>query len=137
MIEVFLGIGSSDLDYMNNLLENDEDIGWYEVREYMEDTGMLEDIGSRISNNTLTNHLIYSIMRLKYDRLRDTLVSIHNIDIADIPETEFSPFINCLDSWYNNILDSDEIDMNSASDENIEAIYKYLIKQGIIEGEDI
>jgi hypothetical protein len=76
MIEVFLGIGSSDLDYMNNLLENDEDIGWYEVREYMEDTGMLEDIGSRISNNTLTNHLIYSIMRLKYDRLRNALILI-------------------------------------------------------------
>jgi hypothetical protein len=137
MIEVFLGIGSSDLDYMNNLLKNDEEIGWYEVREFMEDMGMLEDIGSRISDNTLTNDLIYSIMKLKYDRLRNALIFKYNIYLEDMPETEFAPFINCLDSWYNNILDSDEIDMNNASNKNIKAIYKYLIKQGIIKGEDI
>ena len=114
--------GSLDIDHLNGYLETAEKLGIDEqdIHFEIESLGyehkqVMEDIN--IYYYATISSIFYKYLRLVEEWLESDYPEAYE-KIKEWLENErdnFSPFINCLDSWYNNILDEIDIDNTEES----------------------
>jgi len=108
-----LNWGSLDIEALNELIEKAELLEIYpeDIREYIENNYM---------NVTDINSWFHGVMSLMFYKIVNTIRNILDEDDEEHRELlnklqewedDFSPYINYLDSWFNNPLD--EIDWKS------------------------
>lgn len=134
------GIGAWDFGFM---------LKYYDTVSNQVDLEMVNELVAS-PNDINANHYIYEIFccinsevfgEIK-NQLNDGCIENLNIDQTDLSElvkacddriSEFSPFINCIDSWFNNELD-EVVAYNTSIDEIVKDVLPIFI-ENVIRGE--
>ncbi|SDG32110.1 hypothetical protein SAMN04244560_02145 [Thermoanaerobacter thermohydrosulfuricus] len=122
-LEYLFGWGYRDIEKLEELLEAAEKFNIYPDE-------ILEDIKEIENDPTDINSWIYSTMSLLFYKIMDEVEKeIYDKNIIKKVEKireEFSPYVNAMDSWFNNFLD--EIDLQKDKNEIIEEVIKAIEK---------
>lgn len=120
-LEYLFGWGYRDIEKLEELLEAAEKFNIYPDE-------ILEDIREIENDPTDINSWIYSTMSLLFYKIMDEVEKeIYDKNIIKKVEKireEFSPYVNAMDSWFNNFLD--EINLQNTKDVIIEEVINAL-----------
>jgi predicted ribosome quality control (RQC) complex YloA/Tae2 family protein len=120
-LEYLFGWGYRDIEKLEELLEAAEKFNIYPDE-------ILENIKEIENDPTDINSWIYSTMSLLFYKIMDEVEKeIYDKNIIKKVEKireEFSPYVNAMDSWFNNFLD--EINLQNTKDVIIEEVINAL-----------
>lgn len=120
-LEYLFGWGYRDIEKLEELLEAAEKFNIYPDE-------ILEDIREIENDPTDINSWIYSTMSLLFykimDKVEKTTYDKNIIKKVEKIREEFSPYVNAMDSWFNNFLD--EINLQNTKDVIIEEVINAL-----------
>ncbi|UZQ81766.1 hypothetical protein [Thermoanaerobacter sp. RKWS2] len=120
-LEYLFGWGYRDIEKLEELLEAAEKFNIYPDE-------ILEDIREIENDPTDINSWIYSTMSLLFYKIMDKVEKAtydkNIIKKVEKIREEFSPYVNAMDSWFNNFLD--EINLQNTKDVIIEEVINAL-----------